>query len=342
MRKVWQTKRNGLPGVYVEWYDENNRRRSKYFGQAFRKYAKEFQARKFAELNSGVLPAGDVVSVPWQGMVEQYIADKDAEGLRAASLVEIRHTLKIFADLTGITASGQMNTRMMQTFLKCRREGISPNTLNKDIRNLRTLIAWGQRRRYIGGVEAKRVKAEGKRVRVLRSDEITTLLRACGDDQQWRMRILLAVCTGFRKSTLDRLHTSDFDLQRRAVSMVDRKTGKATSYQPLPDAIVPEIERFMRTQIAQGQVLFFKFRWSKKWYDILKDAKLSERTEFHDLRRTFGSMQADAGTPIKALQEMYNHANIETTMRHYIATSDTVKRASVNKLGENINSWLGT
>jgi len=60
--------------------------------------------------------------------------------------------------------------------------------------------------------------------------------------------------------------------------------------------------------------------------------------EFHDLRRTFASIQADAGVPIKAVQELMNHSKIETTMKHYITTADSVKRRGVNSLG--VKDWL--
>ena len=58
-------------------------------------------------------------------------------------------------------------------------------------------------------------------------------------------------------------------------------------------------------------------KFTKKWDKIKQAAGLGE-IEFHDLRRTFGSMQADAGVPIKALQEMYNHSNIDTTVKSIV------------------------
>jgi integrase len=89
--------------------------------------------------------------------------------------------------------------------------------------------------------------------------------------------------------------------------------------------------------VAEGQQMFFRGKFSNKWNTIRQRARL-EDINFHDLRRTFGSLQADAGVPIKALQEMYNHSNIETTMEHYIATGEGEKRKGVNKL--KVKEWL--
>jgi len=157
------------------------------------------------------------------------------------------------------------------------------------------------------------------------------------------MRILLALCTGLRKTDIDKLRVTDFDLSRKCISAKNKKTGKITLYQPLPDAVIPEIKAFIAAHVRPDQKKFLRYNWSKKWYSILEKAKLKKPNEkpiieFHDLRRTFGSMQADAGVPIKALQEMFNHSNIETTMKHYIRTNDSVKRDGVNKLS--VKDWL--
>jgi len=51
MRKVWTTSRNGIYGVYVEWYDAPKRRRSKYFAPHYRKLAKRTQALLESDLS---------------------------------------------------------------------------------------------------------------------------------------------------------------------------------------------------------------------------------------------------------------------------------------------------
>ena len=217
-------------------------------------------------------------------------------------------------------------------------KAVSLDTVNKDIRNLRSLIIWGQKKRFVGELEIKETRTPDKELHVLTDAEIVALLRAAQDDPQWHMRILLALCTGLRSSTLGKLHVEDFDLTRRAISVVDKKTGKLLLYQPLPDDVMPVVERFLSEQIAPGQVRFFKYGWSKKWYKILDMAGLRGKIEFHDLRRTFASRQADAGTPIAAVQAMLQHSDVKTTMKHYIRTNDSVKREGVNRLG--VRYWL--
>jgi len=81
MRKVWVSQRNKekSPGVYVEWLDENKRRRSKYFAPQYKRHVKPFMDRKFLELNSEIRPVGSAVNVFWHDLMEQ---DKQAQGAK--------------------------------------------------------------------------------------------------------------------------------------------------------------------------------------------------------------------------------------------------------------------
>lgn len=51
----------------------------------------------------------------------------------------------------------------------------------------------------------------------------------------------------------------------------------------------------------------------------------------HGSRHTFGSLQADAGTSIYAIQRMLGHKNVETT-QIYADMSDETKRQSVDRI----------
>lgn len=64
----------------------------------------------------------------------------------------------------------------------------------------------------------------------------------------------------------------------------------------------------------------------KKWIDASGTTK---HITFHSGRHTFGSLQADAGTSIYAMQKMLGHKNVETT-QVYADMSDETKKASVN------------
>jgi integrase len=355
MRKVWITERKGIPGQYVEWYDDTGRRRSKYFAPEYKRYVLQYKTRKFAELNADVRPVGSVIDVPWSSAKEQYLRAKRLEGLAETTLVDIRHTIALIEKYCPIPGTASIRQSLVDDFIEALqarhshhidreqstketkvRRMFSPYTINKHLSNLKAMLHYFEKKHYSKAIEIKPVKSDAKPIRVLSNAEVKNLIAACGN-KQWKMRVLLAVCTGLRRGDIDRLKVKDIDVDRKTVSIVNQKTGKATIHQPLPDKLMPEISRFLLEEVDEGQVKLLKTKFTKQWDTIRKRAGL-EDIDFHDLRRTFGSLQADAGVPIKALQEMYNHSSIETTMRHYITTGEGEKRNGVNTL--KVEEWL--
>jgi len=333
------TKRKGISGCYVEWYDDTKRRRSRYFSPKHKKYVKPFLARKFAELNSDVRSIHSPISLIWSNFVNDYLRHKEAGGISPNTLKDIKCTIKTFTEACQPTTTASITPDAIIDYrLHLQKQGLSQNTINKHLRNLKAMCNWGKQRHYISpDIQITKTKSSPKQPRILSDTEVRELLIACGDDPHWRMRILLALCTGLRRGDIDNLKLSDINLQFRTITCRNQKTGKITNYQPLPDALMPELERYITEHIEEGQTRLLKTKWSKKWYRIVHRAGLDGLT-FHDLRKTFGSRQADAGVSIKTVQEMYQHASVETTLRHYIRTNDTEKRRGVNSLA--IEEWL--
>jgi len=64
---------------------------------------------------------------------------------------------------------------------------------------------------------------------------------------------------------------------------------------------------------------------------------------FHDLRRTFGTLGAiDAHIDEKAMQKLLGHASIETTMKHYIMSTEEHEKEGVKRLGGLLDSYMDT
>jgi len=293
MRKVWVTKRKGIPGQYVEWYDNSGRRRSKYFQPEFKKYIKPFQTRKFAELNSDVRPIGSVVDVTWSAYKAMYFKDKQAEGIADKTIKGVKTTIKNFEAACRPVSTALITEQTIADFkLHLRKQPLSDNSINKYLRDIKSVLYWGKGKGYINhSIIISKVQSTAKAARILSDREVKELLIACADDAQWKMRILIALCTGLRRSDIDNLKISDINVDLKTITTRNQKTKKTTNYQPLPDAMMPYIHTFLADEVEEGQTRLFKTKWTKKWYTITKRAGL-EDLDFHDLRKTFGSMQA--------------------------------------------------
>jgi integrase len=85
------------------------------------------------------------------------------------------------------------------------------------------------------------------------------------------------------------------------------------------------------------------FRDIKKSFNsAVKRAGLQD-VHFHDLRRTFGTLGAiDARIDEKAMQKLLGHASIETTMKHYVMSTEEHEKEAVQRLGSILDSYMDT
>ena len=79
-------------------------------------------------------------------------------------------------------------------------------------------------------------------------------------------------------------------------------------------------------RVFEGLTVSMTQKPLKKWLDA---SGVTKHISYHCSRHTFGSLQADAGTSIYAIQRLLGHKNVETT-QVYADMSDETKRQSVN------------
>jgi integrase/recombinase XerC len=178
---------------------------------------------------------------------------------------------------------------------------------------------------------------DGRLPRVLRDDEITTLLddpgpRADHDPLHLRQRddavLEILYGSGLRVAELCGLAPDDVDLARRAV----RVWGKGSKQrivplsQPAIDATtswLAEGRSAMVTEATPAAALFLNRRGGRlQPRDVrrLIDRRAASPTHPHALRHTFATHLLDGGADLRAVQEMLGHADLSTT-QHYTHVS---------------------
>ena len=135
MKKVWIYKRKGIKGWWVGWY-ESGKRKAKALPT--KPLAEHYRQIKYSQLNSEVF-TGTVVA-EWRQMLDEYRHGKRVAGITGASLYETALTLRHFERLIGKCNSKQIAQRTIDKFILERGNEVKRPTLNKDIRNLKTLL----------------------------------------------------------------------------------------------------------------------------------------------------------------------------------------------------------
>lgn len=153
--------------------------------------------------------------------------------------------------------------------------------------------------------------------------------------------IRLITLTGWRKNEALSLYDGILDLERGHVRFRDTKTGK--SVRPLSQTVIDFLKNIPR---IEGNPHFFPGRDGKGhrktidrlWHAIRHAAGLDE-VRIHDLRHSFASVPASAGTSLLIIRELLGHRNVATTERYAHLADDPVKRAADDVSGD-IARWL--
>jgi integrase len=138
--------------------------------------------------------------------------------------------------------------------------------------------------------------------------------------------------TGMRKSELLSLHKGQIDFLRNWIVLTHTKNGKPRTV-PIHPEIRPILQRLCDNAGPSGY-LFENPKTGKPrkdiktaWRSALEDAGIPH-IPFHCAgRHTFGTRAAEGGASLKDIQEIMDHADINTTMRYVHATDPGKRRA---------------
>jgi integrase len=332
MKKAWLYKRTGIKGWWVGWY-ESGKRKAKALPT--RKLAEHFCQLKYSQLNSDVFTG--IVPVAWKQMIEEYRESKKVQGVTEATLYETALTLRHFERLIGKCNSRQISQNSIDKFVLERGQEIKRTTLNKDIRNLRTFRNWCQGKRYLNGaIKIRELKEDERPVKSLNDAQVKKLMSVAKPYPSIRMRILVALGTGLRRSDIESLKTTDIDFANSNIATMSKKTRKSMGSRPVSTAVMTELSKYV-CELDPGQEKLFNGNFSyKRWRKLCQKAGLAD-LKFHDLRKTFGSLLAQNGISTAVTQKLLEHSSSRLTNKVY-TNVDPVLRHAVEQLP--VGEWL--
>jgi integrase len=216
-------------------------------------------------------------------------------------------------------------------------------TVRNYIGTLSALLNFAERNGWVSANVARHVDLPGvtrnEDIRFLEPIEVQALADAAiqGIYQQIdRALYLTAAMTGLRQGELVALRWRDVDWTAGRIRVRQNyvlgefgtpKSRRSTRSVPMADALAGELDRLHQVARwrADNDLVFAdpqaggpldKAAILRRYRRALKAARLDESHRFHDLRHTFGTRMAGAGTPIRTLQEWMGHRDIETTQRY--------------------------
>jgi integrase len=293
----------------------NGRCLQKSTGTADRKAAQEYHDRLKAELweqaRLGVKPG-----YLWQDAVLRWLKETEHKATHKDDVWILRG---LDVHLFGIKLADIDRDKLDAITASRLADGVENGTVNRMLAVIRAILRrsaleWG----WLDQAPKVRMLAVPKRrIRFLTKDEAQRLLAELPPHLAVMARFSLE--TGLRKANVTGLQWSQVDLVRRKAWIhPDQAKARRAIAVPLSESAV----EIVRSQLGKCQSHVFSYRGrpvtvvnNKAWQAALKRAGI-ENFRWHDLRHTWASWYAQAGTPLNVLQELGGWESVEMVRRY--------------------------
>jgi integrase len=220
---------------------------------------------------------------------------------------------------------------------------LAPGTVNRYLATLRSMLNLARKWGLAEGpnpAASPGMLPERHRDRYLSAPETKALMAALdrADEPASAAAIALLVLTGARKNEVLRATWADVDLERCVLGVpAERSKNGRPRHIPLSPAALRVIAR---QQAARRGGCAFVFPGRKAdapltgvkrtWATAKREAGLPADLRMHDLRHSFASALANAGTPLNEIGAILGHRQLATTTRYaHHAPQRLVETASV-------------
>ena len=332
MKKPWIYKRKNVKGWWVGWY-ENGKRKAKALPT--KALAEHVRHIKYTQLNSDVFTS--MIDFDWRQILEEYKRYKRVKGLEESSIYEVVLTLRHYERLVGPSSSKDITQQSLDTFVLKRSGEVKKNTLNKDIKNLHAFLKWAANNRFVApDLKVNRVKVTPKPVSSLSTQQVKKLIMITLKYPTLRLRVLLAVTTGLRRSDIEAIHIGDIQFDRNIIATRNRKAKKVMPERPVPEPIMTELSNYV-AKLSDKQERLFSDKFSPKRWEKVRRAMGLPKLQFQDLRKTFASLLAQKGVSTAVTQRLLEHSSPQLTNDVY-TNVDPVLRQAIELLP--VMEWL--
>jgi integrase len=252
----------------------------------------------------------------WQEAVVRYLQEMSHKASHHADRSHL-----VWADkyLGGMALDG-INRDVLDRILSARQsDGVANSTVNRTMEVIRAVLRKAANEwEWLDRVPRVRMLQEPKRrVRWLTRDEADRLIAALPGHLAAMVRFSLE--TGLRRANVTGLEWSQVDLARRTAWIhPDQAKARKAIAVPLSAAAVVVI----REQLGKHSAHVFSYRGhpvrqvnTKAWRAGLQRVGI-ENFRWHDLRHTWASWHAQAGTPLHVLQELGGWECVEMVRKY--------------------------
>ena len=258
----------------------------------------------------------------WNEAVLKYLEETTHKATQADDKAHLRW---LDPHLNGVDLKSIDRDRLDQIRESKKTEGVSNATVNRTLETVRAILRKAANEwEWIDKAPKFRMLPEPKRrIRWITRDEADRLLSEL--PKHLKAMAEFSLETGLRKSNVTGLEWSQVDLGRRC-AWIHPDQAKARKAIAVP--LSKQAIRILRNQIGKHTTHVFSYAGkpigqvnTKSWKAALKRAGITD-FRWHDLRHTWASWHAQAGTPLHVLQELGAWESVEMVRRYAHLSSD--------------------
>ncbi len=259
------------------------------------------------------------------------------------------HFARLFPDIK----LNQISARHWDEYKSMRAQEVTQITVNIELRTLKAVLNTALRWELISKnpfLKQKLFSIPERNPLFLSVDDFKTLYNKV--EEQWFKDVLMvAVCTGMRRSELCNLQWSDIDLSRKVI-MVQSKEGFTTKHGknrviPMNGIMIDIFNRlFLTKQLKQYKHDYvfvsrrrhiYPLTLSKKFKSYVQKVKsINPKIHFHSCRHSFASWLVQNNTSLYEVQKLLGHSDAKTTMVYSHLIPEQMHNV-VNKINLNLN-----
>ncbi len=327
-------RRKDSPNWWIK-LSHNGRAIQKSAGTSDRLKAREYHDKLKAQLWD-VTRLGVKPSRTWEEAVLRWLGEKEHKASR-------RDDLRNFRWLHGHLAKmelSEINRDVVEQIAQARRrDGVRNGTVNRTLALLRSVLrAAAEDWEWLNRAPRVRLLPEPKgRVRFLTTEECSRLLAELPEHLSAMMRF--SVLTGLRQRNVRELRWTQVDLERRFVWV---EAGQAKTGEGIAVPLTTEAAQVVSEQKGKHAEVVFTYRGKAirqvngtAWRRALKRARI-EDFRWHDLRHTWATLHAQAGTPLHVLQELGGWRTA-AMVRRYAHLTGAHLRSHVDAFGTRVS-----
>jgi len=299
---------------YIDYYDQNRRRRREMIGPNKRQAEIVLQKRKVEVAEGKFLDIRKERTVSFKEMAREYIEvySRPNKSSCRRDKISVKHLLSFF----GEKALQNISPLDVEKYKQKRVKEVAPSTVNREIACLKAIF---------------------NKAKELEKEEITKLVEAC--PEYMKSIVIVALNTGMRRGELLKLKWNDIDFRNRIIYILETKNNEIRKI-PMNNVTFKTLLKVRKN--PKSPYVFCK-KDGSPYKDIRESFKKAlkkagiQNFRFHDLRHTFASHLVMAGVDLKTVQELLGHKTFTMTLR-YSHLSPDHKRRAVDILGRRMDT----